>query len=171
MIYKLLMKIASLFIILFFLILSTTSCSATGLVTCDGQWVYNPDDFTAEEQAWIQSAGGRWNHFVGSDVVEVSPGKRDACVIQKGPTTNPEAIGQDYHHTEVISIDLDHLRRINQLTQVEFEAVVMHEIGHSLGYKHILTGPALMAPYAAHDFTELDRIACINRGMCPAKHN
>jgi predicted Zn-dependent protease len=52
------------------------------------------------------------------------------------------------------------------LNRDRFEGVVMHEMGHAIGYPHIETGPALMAPSGALDFTELDRIACVNHKMC-----
>jgi len=141
-------------------------CSATGLIDCEGYYTYNPDDFSEEEQGWINESAQRWNVWVGHVVVTTSPGKRAACSIHDGVTANPDKIGQDHHPTESITIDKEHLKRINQLNRVRFESVVMHEVGHSLGYGHILGGPALMAPASADDFTELDRIECIKHGMC-----
>jgi len=48
-----------------------------------------------------------------------------------------------------------------------FEAVVLHEIGHSIGFSHIgEPQTALMSAIGAYEFTELDRAECVNIGLC-----
>jgi len=154
---------------LFLLIcLLVSNCSATGLIDCEGSFVYIPEDFSAEEQAWIEEGVLRWNVWVGHTVLKVRPGYLESCSIHNGSTNNLAAVGQEHEPTYVITIDKDHLRRIDQLNQDRFESVVMHELGHALGYGHILTGPALMAPSATSDFTDLDRDECIRHNMCAA---
>lgn len=141
-------------------------CSGTGLVDCDGNWAYNPDDFTEEQQIWIQNSAMRWNNWVGYTVAAVHPGKQHACIIHAGKTDKPTAIGQLRKPEHSITVNLERMKLLKILNQAAFEGVVMHEIGHSLGYDHIENGQALMAPAGAQDFTELDRIQCIKIGMC-----
>jgi hypothetical protein len=156
-----------IFVPIFFIIcLLIFNCSAIGLIDCEGSFTYAPNDFTLEEQAWIEESASRWNVWVGYTLVKVIPGEQEACSIVNGFTVNPDAVAEEHEPTYVITIDKDHLQRLNQLNQKRFEAVVMHELGHALGYDHILNGKALMAPSANDDFTDLDRAECIRHNMC-----
>lgn len=160
------MKIRALSLIIFLLIVFCTSCSATGKVDCQGHLVYDPDDFTLEQQEWINNSATRWNKWVGYKLVTTVPGDSGVCVIHAGSTEKPSAIGETHHPTEVITIDVEDLRKSDRLDQAHFEGVAMHEIGHVLGYGHIESGKALMAPAGELDFTELDRLECIKHDMC-----
>lgn len=154
----------SLFLICLALLL--INCSATGRIDCEGSFTYLPEDFSAEEATWIEESVSRWNVWAGHTVLKVKPGYLESCSIQNGPTDNPRAVGQEHYPTFVITVDKAHLQSIGQLTQERFEAVVMHELGHALGYGHILNGKALMAPSGSNDFTLLDREVCVARNMC-----
>lgn len=160
------MKIHALYMFIIAIVLACIGC--TSQVDCYGTYTYNPNDFTSEQKVWIENAAHRWNNWVGYNLVHVSPGIENTCNIHNGKTTDPTKVGQDHHPSELITIDVEHLQQINRLNQVRFESIVMHELGHSLGYSHILTGKALMAPISADDFTDLDRIECIKHDMCPA---
>jgi hypothetical protein len=166
-----------LYIILICLSFLLGGCSATGLIDCQGFYTYVPSHFTPDEQVWIQNSAQRWNDWVGYRLVIVEAGDRPACTIRDGKTKDPSKVGQDHHPTEVIIIDKEHLVQINRLSQDVFEAIIMHEIGHSLGFDHRgEDGTALMAPAGALDFTDIDRIQCIELGICktlnpPVKHD
>lgn len=156
------MKIQLFFIIAF--VLSCTGCLAK--IECNGDYAYDPADFTEEQQEWIENSASRWNNWVGYRLIKVSPGNRNSCIIRNGITSDPSKIGQDSHPKEVILVNLERLSNLNHLDQAHVEAVVMHELGHSLGYDHIENGKALMAPVGALDFTDLDRVECIKHNMC-----
>lgn len=163
-----------LYLILICFSLLLGGCSATGLVDCEGRFLYNPDDFTAEEQVWIEESVTRWNVWVGHTVLDVAPGKRDACTIHDGKTTDPPKIGQIRHPIESITIDKEDLQKYKDLEKYKetdykdvFQGVVMHELGHGLGFKHRgESGKALMAPAGARDFTYIDLLQCIDLGIC-----
>ena len=158
------MKFVVTFLSLLFLLLS---CSATGMVDCEGQFTYNTDDFTPEQQTWIVGAAWRWNTWVGRKVVSVRPGNDDICNIRAGETKSLKAIGEEHEPTVLITIELERMERLKILNQTRVEAVIMHEIGHALGFSHVgANGKALMAPAGAIDFTEIDRIECIKLGIC-----
>lgn len=143
------------------------SCSATGKVNCEGNFIYNPSSFTEEQQQWIKESSARWNSWVGYPVTSVSPGYSDICHIDAGPTKSTEAIGEESSRLQNITVDVAHLERSQLLNKVWFESVVMHEMGHALGYGHVgERGKALMSPTGAPDFTEIDRIECLKLEMC-----
>lgn len=151
------------------LLVGVTACSATGMVNCEGRFEYNPDEFTAEQKTWIHNAASRWNNWTDRPISAVRPGYNDICSINVGsPKDNPNAIGSAHSRTQNILIDVEDMRARNILNQEVFEGVVMHEIGHTLGYDHLdgKNSTGLMSPAGTKDFTERDRIACIKHGMC-----
>lgn len=137
------------------------------MVDCQGQFVYNPNSFTEEEQSWIKNSSDRWNNWVGYKLTSVRPGNDDICEISPGSTNNEIAIGEANSHTQNITIDITDLKTRKIYNSSAFEGVVMHEIGHTLWFKHAPDkSNALMAPAGKPDFTEIDRIQCIKLGYC-----
>ncbi len=149
------------------IVAGTVSCSATGLIDCDGEFEYSSTSFTPEQQSWIQESSARWNTWVGYKLTSVKPGPaRSYCYIDANALL-PGRAGQEHSTNGAISIDLNQLKENNELDRAHFESVVMHEVGHGLGYHHIgANSTALMSPVAALDFTDLDRIECIKHNMC-----
>ena len=144
----------------------TIACSATGRVNCEGNFYYD-DSFTSEQQEWIQESSARWNTWVGRPVTSVRSGSDYACMISVGKTSKESAVGETSRRLQNIIIDMDDLKRLNKATKAYFEGVVMHEMGHAIGYDHKgADGKALMAPAGSVDFTEIDRIECIKKDMC-----
>lgn len=171
-------------LVLICLMLLLGGCSATGLIDCEGFYTYVPEHFTLEERYWIEESAERWNDWVGYRLLVVEPGYRPACTIHDGKTTDPPKIGSIRHPTESITIDKEDLQKYKDLTKHKesaykdvFEGVVMHELGHGLGFKHRgKNGSALMAPAGSLDFTDIDRMQCIELGICktlnpPMKHD
>lgn len=155
------------FLIILALPLCLFSCSASGLINCEGNFIYNPDSFTAEQQEWIKNSSARWNNWVGHPVTSVRPGHSDVCRIDSGSTTKSSAIGQESSRLQNITVDVDDLKKLNILDKAHFEGVVLHEMGHALGYGHIgKDSEALMSSVGAQDFTDMDRVECIKHGMC-----
>ena len=142
------------------------ACSASGQVNCEGNFYYD-DSFTPEQQEWIKESSLRWNVWVGRQVTSVQFGSDYACTIRVGKTKKESAIGEASTRLQNIIIDMDDLKRLKRLDKAHFEGVVMHEMGHTLGYDHKGdNGKALMAPAGSVDFTEIDRIECIKKDMC-----
>lgn len=154
---------AAICLLLIFLL---SSCSSTGAVTCEGEFVYNTNSFSLEQQEWIKESATRWNDWVGYSLVHVTPGTSEICSIEVGKTKKDSAIGEANSRTGLIVIDLDDLSKPVAKKEV-FEGVVMHEMGHTLGFAHHgENGKALMAPAGSQDFTEIDRIWCIKLDYC-----
>lgn len=148
------------------IVILIVSCSASGKIDCQGELVYNPDSFTAEEQVWIQESAVRWNIWVGHKVMSASQGTRDSCFIRIGDLI-PSHIGEEYHRLGRISLDTDKMKTRGVYDRDGFEGILMHEMGHSLGFSHIgANGTALMSPSNANDFTSIDRGECVNLGIC-----
>jgi hypothetical protein len=146
----------------------TVACSATGWVNCEGNFYYD-NSFTPEQQGWIEEASLRWNTWVGHKVTSVRPGSEHSCTISVGKTDIEIAIGEEDSRLQNIIVDTEDLIRLKKFDKVHIEGVVMHEMGHALGYHHIgAKGTALMAYAGAMDFTDIDRAECIKKGMCPA---
>jgi len=142
------------------------ACSATGEVNCEGNFYYD-DSFTPEQQEWIKESATRWNAWVGRPITSVRPGSDYACTIGVGKTQREQAIGETSTRLQNIIIDMDDLKRLNKATKAYFEGVVMHEMGHALGYDHKgANGKALMAPAGSVNFTDIDRVECIKKEMC-----
>jgi hypothetical protein len=139
-------------------------------IDCEGHYTYVPEDFTEEEQSWIEEGASRWNEWVGYTLVTVAPGKRDTCTIYNGKTKKPTAIGETAHPYERIVVDKEDLINSDHLDRNHFEAVVMHELGHSFGFHHNgENGTALMAPSGSDDFTDIDRNQCFKIGICKTR--
>lgn len=149
------------------LVAGLVSCSATGDIDCGGQFEFSSTAFTSEQQDWIRESSVRWNTWVGYNLTSVSPGAgRKYCFINTGEL-KPDRIGQERSNTGAIYIDVEKLQSHNTLDRGHFEGVVMHEMGHALGYAHKgANGKALMAPAGAQDFTDIDRMECIKKDMC-----
>lgn len=143
-----------------------TACSATGMVDCQGQLTYNPDMFTPAEKTWIHESAERWNTFASHNVINVRPGYDDVCtiIIEDVPKTYS---GTHSPNDGIIRIDRERLKQI-AYNKRRFESVVMHEMGHSLGFDHIgvKQADALMSWASADDFTEIDWFECLNKNIC-----
>jgi hypothetical protein len=144
----------------------TTACSATGWVNCEGNFYYD-NSFTPEQQGWIEEASLRWNTWAGHKVTSVRPGSEHSCTISVGKTTKESAIGEEEQRLQNIVVDVEDLTRLKKLDKAHIEGVVMHEMGHALGYGHVgANNKALMAPAGSLDFTDIDRVECIKKDMC-----
>lgn len=149
------------------LLVGAVACSATGKINCEGNFLYDSTSFTPEQQGWIEEASDRWNKWVGRKVTSAHPGYAGGCTIDVGKTKKESAVGEAESRLQNITIDMEDLNLKHPVSREVFEGVVMHEMGHALGYGHIgEDGKALMAPAGSVDFTELDRIECIKHGMC-----
>lgn len=150
-----------IFLIIFLLFVS---CSSTGEIDYQGDYTYN-NSFTSDEIIWIKNGFNRWNNWVGYNIVTVVPGNKNYCSIDI-EQLNDNRVGQIVLRTNSISIDIIKLKKYNNYNQIKFESVIMHEIGHSLGFNHVDQNGSLMSPIGGLDFTVDDRIQCINLKLC-----
>lgn len=166
------LRLLSFLIAIFFVGLVLVSCSATGRVDCEGHFGYDTDAFSPTEKIWIEESGKRWNDWVGHRVISLTPGPLNGddnlCFIRVGPVLRP-ASGWTDRSTKLITVDVDYLKSANLYASFIFEGLIMHELGHGIGYRHlgVKDGDALMSPVNGHNFTEIDRAECISIGMCP----
>jgi hypothetical protein len=148
------------------LLIATTSCLSP--VDCGGLYIYNEKSFTSEQQGWIEESAVRWNAWVGRRVITVLPGpSKDACSIDTG-VIDGRAIGEYRNLSGTITIDTPQLYQRDENNSTHFEAIIIHELGHSLGFPHIgvKNQDALMSPVGATEFSNIDRIECIKLGLC-----
>lgn len=137
---------------------------------CQGNFVYNKDSFTFDQERWIEQSAKRWNDWVGYNLVTVASGKEGTCTIDIGALQGSR-IGEEWDNNGNVFIDIDKMGTYLIMDEAHFQAIIMHEMGHALGYGHVgEAGSALMSAIMTHastlDFTELDRIECVKKGMC-----
>lgn len=150
------------------LIAILSSCWQYEKVDCQGQWFYDQDSFSPEQQFWINQSAVRWNSWVGRDVVSVSPGTPSLCYIKIGHVGDGH-VGDYSYNTGIIILDLQQLKtNAGEVALRNFEADVMHEMGHGLGFPHIGSQPrdALMNHDMALDFAAIDRTECVALEIC-----
>lgn len=138
-----------------------------------GTLVYDEHAWSADEKAWLRLAAARWNEFAGVDVVRVVPG-RSGCQIVAGATDDGSPIEFD-SAAGVLTIDREAVaaaseRRLD-LSELRTErdggamvTTAMHAFGHVLGLPHDDDG--VLSPWGADEFTEGDRAACREVGLC-----
>lgn len=156
-----------LFII--FAVILFTSCSANSNVDCQGHYNYNPKSFTSDEVLWIENSFKRWNTWVGYNLVNVSSGSSEEqifCSIDSEKLEQPNRIGQFTIKNKTISIDINKLKTKNIYNKEKFESVIMHEIGHALGFIHVKQNESLMSPVGGLDFSTDDYIQCLELNLC-----
>lgn len=138
-----------------------------------GTITYDEHAWNADDKAWFRLAAARWNAFAGVEVIRVVPG-RGACEIVAGATDHGSPIAFDAG-AGVLTIDRAAVvaaseRRLD-LPELRTErdggamvATAMHAFGHVLGLPHDDDG--VLSPWGADEFTERDRAACREVGLC-----
>ncbi len=133
--------------------------------------------FSDEEQEGILRAADRWNTFTNHIVilVQVRSTHLFTCNIINS-SKEDVGDGKNYEGVErnatgnieiASSFNCNGEPRAREL--VCFEAIVMHEMGHLLGFAHLPPGvDGIMrgSGGASLDFTDGDRRACESLGLC-----
>lgn len=126
--------------------------------------------FPSDEQDHIQNALNRWNAFAGHTVVT---GAREeygvTCnILNASNPIAPNIQGRFQHATGNISIGP--VFRCSGVARdgMCLEALVLHEVGHMLGFDHHPPGVAgvMQNPGVTLDFTDADLLACLAAGVC-----
>ncbi|OJY30884.1 MAG: hypothetical protein BGO98_29445 [Myxococcales bacterium 68-20] len=137
---------------------------------CQGSFRIEPG-FTEAQVFSIKAAGLRWNAFLGRDHFKVSEDE-GMCPIYPATIASPEALTKqgmarsaDYTPaTGEIRIDAANMKSPDGPW---FEAIVMHELGHSIDHEHVETGiMASTDKTLTLDFSDEDRAECRRVGIC-----
>lgn len=154
------------FIILSLSAVTALLTSACGEMDCQGHYTYD-SSFSDQEVLWIQNSSYRWNTFVGRTVVSISKDSKDYCQLRIG-NLDGERDGRTSLDDNVMIIDTDRMREIGIYGEQQFETVVAHELGHSMGFRHN-DGPkrsSIMNATGGPKFTQVDRDQCRALGIC-----
>lgn len=141
---------------------------------CNGDFGFGDRDWNADEKAAMRRAAARWNAFIGVELVKVRAGKATCQIVNGAPPAGKSAWYA--FETGTITIDRAGVRSEESTTikplqlsavrgTTELEIVVMHEIGHSLGFNHRKAG-GLMCSQAGDNFEAPDRAQCVELGWC-----
>lgn len=114
--------------------------------------------------------GRKGGTFIGVELVKVRAGKATCQIVNGAPPAGKSAWYA--FGTGAITIDRAGVRSRHQAAALsavrgttELEIVVMHEIGHSLGFNHRKAG-GLMCSQAGDNFEAPDRAQCVELGWC-----
>lgn len=136
---------------------------------CHGSFrIDDSSNFTQPQRADIAIAAYRWNTFLGYGYFSVKDDGKCPVLKQDLDATLIAEFDQQYPS---ISMDIPLLIQSNWASDTKFQVVVMHEMGHSIGMRHVDAGPhgAIMGRdtnTASDDFTEADKQECRRIGFC-----
>lgn len=129
--------------------------------------------FPPAEQASIQSATHRWNAFAGHVVILAEANTYNfVCTIIDSADSNVDGKAQGVEEELTGNIKIASVFSCNgeQFGRYLpcFEALVLHEMGHLLGMKHLSPGvDGVMRPVGTSlDFTQGDRMQCLAIDLC-----
>lgn len=128
---------------------------------CRGR--YRPDGFDAGERQHISNAFARWSAWSGKRaVIDASD---DACSMVPASGDDPGELGSYWEGPGTIEIDVVRLRGGDPAW---LEEVVLHELGHSFGMKHLRGGDVgiMSGGASTTNFTDVDRVECERAGLC-----
>lgn len=132
---------------------------------CDGVYTVGAG-FTSAERTMMTSAASRWAVLLGRPVT-LTQGPGSACHVQAVSEITDAYVGgmtvggEEYGHAGNISI-ASGARSSPEL----FERVILHELGHGFGLKHVEDPNAVMHIVAGADFTDADLEECRAVGAC-----
>ncbi len=143
------------------LCLVTASCAYDDH-PCGGS--FSVDDSRIDAEA-LRRAGDKWNELSGQDRFRVTDGP-GACSVRVDDVTT-EGAWAEYRWkggTAWIAVTEDLLRQPLRT----FEAVMLHELGHSERLEHVRRGVMAQGDGHEDDFTDEDLAECRRAGLCPS---
>lgn len=181
-----------LYISLLIILILNLSCIYTGKIDCSikddesgeiySRLTYNTSDFSEEEQFWISESAQRWNDFANHKIISAEPdldNSDKSCTILNtkltGSIKGRRIVAYVEQSHKNINFDVELVRKLNIYVKDRFETLLMHEMGHVLGFGHLGSDQipedsnnvdALMSWAGGIRFTELDWNECLRLNIC-----
>lgn len=134
---------------------------------------YDPSTMTEEELAQLDPIRERLNAFVGRpgfftfvpvDHLEAPPGRRYPTGDVGG--THDHETGEIAVYLEGVETCMEETPRQSPSFEACFQAIMLHELCHSMGMDHTKAAGIMAVPLSTFDFTDADRTECQSREFC-----
>lgn len=132
---------------------------------CEGKLTIVDAEWTDGELADILAAMNNWNAMLGQEYFQLTSvdAAQESCHISQGEREgNVLATWKKEQNMVVDTVEI----RASKKYTAQFQTLMQHELGHSVGLRHRENGVMCSAVWTTSEFNQTDREQCQALGLC-----